>query len=340
MNDSETAIYQRLYRELFAGRSCKQIAGMLTEEHVPTPASGEKPGRRPPKGSWNWAMVSRLLQHPSAKGEVTWNGISIPGCPPIVTDLEWDKARALVESGNSRVGRPPLATMEALLRGNASCLYCGSHIWVARGGYKERLTPYYVCSRFRSANIDRERNCRRWMPVEEVDLQVKRYVRELLREKDLLSRSVNSARDVKAELQQARRELKELDKREENLARLLSKGLSSKTNEKLLAEVGAERRLVEERIRELERFKANEQERLANEEQLAKELEALRKDVEGDDFATWKRLVQLVCRELLREPFKLGLGPTGPLLVIGRNVNESLPKEPRRWDELARKLRK
>jgi hypothetical protein len=329
----EQRIAMRIVEELESGKSGFRISEDLTKEKIPTPASDETHEQREgkkkplPTGKWTSAMVLRIASSPHLKGEIVWktydpestkkvNGRKPPKknwvvqetftikCPALISEERWKKLQKLLDE-NSNAGRPALPEMKALLRRVAVCAHCGSPIYVDRSG--DSKIPSYVCSRFKSADREKEWNCRtRHGHVDEVDEKVKDVIRRWLDERDIIGRGVRRETDVRAALAQARLEVKKLEKKEGDIIDLMTEGKVTKSvASRKLDAIKAERREVQAKVTELERLKSNEAERIQSAEQMEREITALKKAVASDEFETWAKLVRLVAREALRGKFQL-----------------------------------
>lgn len=290
--EPELTTYRRLFKNYLAGKSCQKIAADLNTEGVPPPGVWWKSGRR---FTWSSGSVFTLLSHRSAVGEVTSCGQKI-ACPPIVDAPTFEKVQARLKVKNWRAGHPPATDLYAMLRGLMSCGECGSRVWVVRGGCKGRYVTYYRCGTYQST---KQAACRKCHAVERIDHEAQALLttwldRHLIRAKD--NRLVES--DAAAEAKQAKRELAALEKREENLARLLTKGLvSAGVGERQLGEIQRERREVSARLQQSELRQRQSAEESAAVKAEKRELLALRSEVTGTAHVpptSWRRLAELV----------------------------------------------
>jgi len=288
--------YRRIFADVLAGKSLHEIAQALNAEGKPTPGASWKRRTMAASTGWSAANVGYLIRHPSAVGKVTSNGEPIPGCPPVVSPEEYERACRLLNASNLRAGRPATsAGNEALLRKVAVCGECGGSIWVQRGGRKGAWSYFYVCRRFRDAE---EEGCRRWHSVRAVDEVLKR---QLIAWRDgrlpAIAGKVASVIETSApedEVKRTTAALKLLDRQEENFARLVRKmQLSERAARKQSDEITRERSELEARLATAKlRIEAREREAEASgegEKAVARVKARMRVDM---PFIDWRAAVE------------------------------------------------
>ena len=155
VEDGDTAVHvRRMFRQVAAGSSARQVALALTREGIPTPTG---------KPVWSTQTVSKLLKHPVYVGEATalrWEYVRergrprrqtqraagstvLPGVAPALVDKAVaDAAIARLPLNQRRASRNNRNPESALLRGGfVSCGYCGRSLSVR----PINGVPYYTC---------------------------------------------------------------------------------------------------------------------------------------------------------------------------------------------------
>jgi site-specific DNA recombinase len=297
LDPEKAAIYKSLFDRVLAGEGQRSIAKDLNERGIASPG-----GVR-----WSSACTSRLLKDRGAYGYVTRNGVELKGCPPIVDRATFDRVNDLLTVRGKR-GSGPKPKLEVLLRGLLECGSCGGGVMVAMStdsaGHGRKRVLRYVCTKRPLPG------CRHWHRVKVVDEAARSMILRLLEGPEARRALEHRGKpvDVAVAIKEAKEELRQLDQREEELARLLLKGLSPKVNEKLLGEVARDRRAVEARLANAKLHAQREVERAATTKDIDAELERLRRIVTRMrtwDFEPWRELAQIVSRELLQRPFRL-----------------------------------
>lgn len=281
--DERLEMGRRIFRDfLAAGASLRSVCARLNAEGVPT-ASG--------RGEWSSGHLRRFLAAQTALGRYTTHGHTF-SIPPLV-DEETFQAAAVKLKANRWQGSGPTPKHEALLRKLLVCGVCGCTMYVDKGGSGKHQHLYYLCS-------GGDSECRVYHRADKVDAEVRRRVEAWVRHPEHLlaavrSRTAEATADPEKEIRTAEAELRDLDKREEKLARLVTKGVvSERTGVSQLREIGAarkdaERRLKDSRGRAATRALATDEEK-AIEERLA----ALRADLDHASVAEWREVVALL----------------------------------------------
>ncbi len=297
-------VYRRIFREVLAGRSLVETAAALNDDEIQTPLGRE----------WTASHVGRLVRHRSAVGIVEGWG-RLFRCPAVVTEEEWKRAQEMLKRSGQRRG--PVGHHPALLRRVLVCGACGSKMWVQRGGRPGDVRSFYVCSTHRRTT---DPDCRRWHPVPIVDALVQDAIREEARQPQRIKaaharkKQGDPAAEARQAVARATRELHDVDKREERLARLATKGLlSERVASQQLAEVARLRNTAQVefnaatgRLEALERIGKDRTD-------LAAKMAKLAREIEGFDFDDW--------RAFIRAEFPPGcsirLDPDGEITLAG-----------------------
>lgn len=231
-NERRAADYRQMFALCLAGHSLAQIAAKLNAQ-----GSVSTRGK-----DWTGANVCKLLRDPAATGRYTTQGHTFQ-IPAIVDEETFRAADAKLRANNSLSGPKP--TVFALLRKLAVCGACGAPMYMQLGGGTPSRIRYYYCSA-------RDPKCLTYHRVEDVDECVTAELRRLFRDREWLARAFatlapeDQQAAAEREIREAKKLLVEIDKREERLGRLTTKGkLSGKVGDKLLEEIQRDRREAE-----------------------------------------------------------------------------------------------
>jgi DNA invertase Pin-like site-specific DNA recombinase len=223
IDEPTAAVYRRMFELCLEGESLRRIAARLTSEGSTTPLGSD----------WTPAHVSRLLREPAAKGVYVTQGVEVQ-IPAVVDAETWDAAGARLRANNHLSG--PRPRTPALLRKLLVCGECGAPMYVTKGGKEGSRRFYYYCSSGGS--------CSTYHQVAVVDDVVREAIAAFLRRPAALRSAAGRERPqddgerAEAEIADARRELRDLDRQEERVARLLRRRLiSAKVGEGQLEEV-------------------------------------------------------------------------------------------------------
>jgi DNA invertase Pin-like site-specific DNA recombinase len=282
--DSMTAdIHRRMFRDVLAGVSLHQLARNLNDEGLAAPKGG----------AWEASSLRRMIYGRPAIGHITSFGHAI-SCPAIVDEQTWRAAQAMLQRNRTRSGPP--AVHKALLRKLVTCSECGCSMHVAPGGKRGREALYYVCSRNKKRTA--EAGCRTYHRVDDVDAAFVRALQAYLDDPGRVAAAreadeVDPAADAAQETAEARDDLAELDRREENLVRLHTRGtVSEHIYERQATEIGRLRVAAEGRARaaKLRVDAARRQNESAAD--LAAVVAEVRRKMTGATFEMWRRLVE------------------------------------------------
>lgn len=274
------AIYRRMFELCLTGRTLRGIAASLNA------AGALGPSGRP----WTFARIAKLLRSPVATGAYATHGATMR-IPAIVDEPTWRAAGERLR-GNTCISGP-VAKHPALLRKLITCGECGRPLYVVNGGPSGYKRLYYACSSRGS--------CARFHRVDRVDAAVREVLERFLRRPAALLAAAerNHPEDLAAEAARsvtaAQGELRDLDRQEERIARLLRRRLlSPRVGEGQLAEVARLRAAADEELRQAEA----RQGAAAHAEEAAQEIEArvaeLRRNLGRRTFADWRELCELL----------------------------------------------
>ena len=165
IDEEAAAIVKRIFSLAAGGESCRQIAGRLNEEKIPTPAAYAKlPLGHKVKctGLWSCERISEMLQNPMYIGSMVqgktkrisyktnkciridrqnWKVVENTH-EPIVERKVFDKVAALVASRKTTRSR----TYDHVLKGIIRCHECGYPLAVVnRPNTKGEETLYFIC---------------------------------------------------------------------------------------------------------------------------------------------------------------------------------------------------
>jgi DNA invertase Pin-like site-specific DNA recombinase len=297
------ATYRRLFDLVLRGRSLRQIVEQLNGEGVTTSTG------RP----WTAGTVYNAVTAPHVAGRWRSHGAEAQ-IPPVVDEATQAAALARLKANDITGGRRDVHP--ALLRKLATCGACGSPLYTDRGGGH----TYYYCKP-RGACAGRHR-------ADVVDEAVRGAVETWLGRPGALAAAAaqdlpDDTRSAKEDAAEAARELRDLDRQEERLARLSRKGmLSAKVQASQLAEVARLRAAAERRAEDAQsRLKT-----AARRVELAGEVEErvgqLRKGLGRAGFAEWRELV-----EILFPPRSIAVWPTGRIELRGTLPLDDLGEE-------------
>ncbi len=272
------AVYRRIFRETIASVSLHKLAAKLNAEGITAPKGGP----------WEASSLRRMLRNPSAVGRMTSYGFPI-SCPPVVDEVTQRRALAALARGRTRSGPP--AKHVALLRKLATCSLCGSTMHVAMGSRPAVL--YYRCARAKGGGCE----ARTYHPVAEVDAAFLAELRRTLSDPQRVLRAALRPRpgadSAENETAEVRRELAVLERREENLVRLHTKGsVSEAVFERQSAEIARLRNAATERLAALDAVLDAVKHAREHAADLEAALTAVRKRAARAAPADWRRIVE------------------------------------------------
>jgi hypothetical protein len=164
---------------------------------------------------------------------------------------------------------------------------------VAPAGQKLHL--YYVCAQHRRPGHDR--GCGLFHPVASVDAAIRDELRPVLSDPDALVRALQRpAKRAKVEdVEDIRADLDDLTKREAKLVRLASKNLmSEEVYEQQAQEVARLREAAQARLSVAQAQVEAAQRASARVQDVEAALLEARQNITKDDFAGWRRVVELL----------------------------------------------
>jgi DNA invertase Pin-like site-specific DNA recombinase len=296
------ATYRRLFELVLRGRTLRQIVEQLNGEGVTSPRG------RP----WTAGSLYNALTAPHVAGRWRSHGAEAR-IPAVVDEATRTAALARLKANDLASGRHDVHP--ALLRKLAVCGVCGGALYTDRGGG----WTYYYCRPRCGASRHR---------ADAVDEAVRRSLEAWLRRPGALAAAAtqdlpDDRAAAAADLGDAQRELKDLDRQEERLARLARKGmLSARVQASQLAEVARLRAAAERQAAEAQ----GRLEAVARREELAGEAEAriaqLRAGLGRAGFAEWRELM-----ELLFAPRSIAIHPDGRIDLRGSLPLDDLGEE-------------
>jgi DNA invertase Pin-like site-specific DNA recombinase len=303
--------YRRMFSLCLDGLSLNEIAERLNRD-------GFAPPTRVPE--WTGSNVAKLLRDPAAKGVYTTHAVSFE-IPKIVDEETFEAVRAKLRANNSTSAKSgPRPRVFALLRGRAACGICGARIYTQRGGGTPARYVYYRCSASGETGTHRTY----YLRVDHVDAVVVAELAKFFDHKtpDMV-RTVKTHDEgtspearraaLKEEIAAAKKELRSLDVREKNTARLVTTGaVQQKTGRELLDEVKRLRVDATERIVGAESQLGAVVEQADLEAAIAAEIERFRGVVAKTPAERWRWLVERMLR-----PGDVLLFPSGEVKFFG-----------------------
>lgn len=227
--DPETApIVRRLFAEVLAGQSLRQVADGLAGDGILSPTG---------KPRWAIGVISRLLRHPAyagrgvllteRRGSQTYlrgpHTVDLPAgvIPPLITPAEQDAVIEQLDRNRARASRYSRYPELALVRGLVRCTHCGYPLRVHRDLRRpEGVVLVYRCESGHRRDTDcGTHNIR----VERVDGDVWRRVRAyLLAAAESEWQAGDEPADAGDDLAEVERAIAELARRQANLTRELA----------------------------------------------------------------------------------------------------------------------
>jgi site-specific DNA recombinase len=203
VNPATAPIVQRIFNDIAAGGSARQIALALTRESVPTPSGRNK--------AWHVSTIRGILDHPVYVGDARafrWSKskrrgkhsqrlkpvdqhVPLPNAAPaLVSSNVAAAAQAQMSLNMKQAIRNNKRPTETLLRaGYARCGYCGNCLVVSNG----KAEPYYRCN---TSNRDIHGCPPAAISTRMLDAQVWARVEEVLTNPQVIANEVARLRDV------------------------------------------------------------------------------------------------------------------------------------------------
>ena len=280
LDPKAAATYRRLFDLVLRGKTLRQIVALMNAEGVPT-AKGRE---------WSPGALFNALHARHAVGRYAAHGIAIP-IPPIVDEATQAAALARLRANDHASGRHD--PHPALLRKLLVCGVCGGAMYTDARHNKRCDGVFYYCA-------SRSPDCRRMHRVEVVDEAVRAAVDAWLRRPGALEAAAgrtdgDGAGDAQEAAEEAKRELRDLDRQEERIARLLRKRMiTERTGAKQLEEVARLRAAAERQAEDA----AARLESAARRKELAAEVEArvaaLRAGLGRARFKDWRQVMEIL----------------------------------------------
>lgn len=209
IDEPAASVVRRIFSLALSGRSCRQIASKLNEEHIPTPAAYaglpvSSPG--PYTGLWSSERISEMLQNETYIGNMVQgrsrkvsyktkkcirqppqDWIVVEGThEPLIDRETFDKVRRLVDSRKHTRSR----TYDFLLKGLIFCHECGYPLGVLnRKNAKGENVLYFVCrtyQRFTKAGVCTCHSIKEQVVTQAVVEQVREICQKYLQPEKLL----------------------------------------------------------------------------------------------------------------------------------------------------------
>jgi site-specific DNA recombinase len=292
-----------------AGETCAAVARDLAARAVPTARLSRSGKRR--TGTWSGERLWQLVTKRTYLGE--WvadkaKQLKVP-VPRIVSDELWEAAdQALRRCGLRGLNR---VKHEYVVHGVAKCGLCRAELGCASaksGAVDGRRHYYYTCTHRRRPPAGVMRCTLPMRRADDVDARVWRKIAELLTrprviEKALAKRAAaagTEAKDWQQDLRGYERKLQQLERDEVTLMdrfrrRLVSQGAMDVA----LGQMAKERALLERQVESATRQAASQEARRSETEDLAGQLEDLRRRAAHATVAEQRGIVRALATEIL-----------------------------------------
>lgn len=242
VNVEQAGVLKQMFDWCLEGHGSKAIARMLNEAGVPAPRGAV----------WQQGSVLRLLRSRTAVGEYAAMGRVTP-VPIIIDPATFEAAQSRIES-NKSTGRPATKTPR-LLAGILKCGECGTSMYAKSSGKGRHIKSVFHCGSFYSSTFAEPTCSGKRHPAEELEAVVWEGIAQMMSEPELLQKAAERASSPVAEDSWAGeeatavRELADLDRQAERLARLYRKELIPEAEaERQLEEIARSRKAAEHRL--------------------------------------------------------------------------------------------
>ncbi len=297
IDEPAASVVRRIFGMALSGRSCRQIASKLNEEHIPTPATYaglpvSRPG--PYAGLWSSERISEMLQNETYIGNMVQgrsrkvsyktkkcirqppqDWIVVEGThEPLIDQETFHKVGQLVDSRRHTRSR----TYDFLLKGLIFCHECGYPLGVLnRKNAKGENVLYFVCrtyQRFTKAGVCTCHSIKEQVVTQAVVEQVREICQKYLQPEKLLPIAQQEIAKAQAEVDH-KKESAALKAKIDNLSAQLDQVYLDKLSglldegdfQRVYRKVKADRTALEQRLFQMDRpdFSPEKQNNLARE---------------------------------------------------------------------------
>ena len=297
IDEPAASVVRRIFSLALSGRSCRQIASKLNEEHIPTPATYaglpvSRPG--PYAGLWSSERISEMLQNETYIGNMVQgrsrkvsyktkkcirqppqDWIVVEGThEPLIDQETFHKVGQLVDSRRHTRSR----TYDFLLKGLIFCHECGYPLGVLnRKNAKGENVLYFVCrtyQRFTKAGVCTCHSIKEQVVTQAVVEQVREICQKYLQPEKLLPIAQQEIAKAQAEVDH-KKESAALKAKIDNLSAQLDQVYLDKLSglldegdfQRVYRKVKADRTALEQRLFQMDRpdFSPEKQNNLARE---------------------------------------------------------------------------
>ena len=287
--DQEAAVVvRRMFGFALAGKSCREIAVILNDQGIPTPAQYANlniAAKGPHSGRWSAERVTFMLKNETyignmVQGRVRKINYKLKKCrrlppeewtivpdthEPLVSREEFEKVGMLIESRKYTRSR----THDYLLKGIIHCAQCGYPLGVIMrtlaGG---RHILYFVCRTYQRFTSYRKCTCH-CIRVETVTEAVVERVREICQQYldrkecgDIIDKETNAVNADSGREKELTRALAQIDTLTAQLDKMYADKLSGVLDDgdfrRIYLKIKDERAKLQERAKQLESAKADE----------------------------------------------------------------------------------
>ena len=297
IDEPAASVVRRIFGMALSGRSCRQIASKLNEEHIPTPATYaglpvSRPG--PYAGLWSSERISEMLQNETYIGNMVQgrsrkvsyktkkcirqppqDWIVVEGThEPLIDQETFHKVGQLVDSRRHTRSR----TYDFLLKGLIFCHECGYPLGVLnRKNAKGENVLYFVCrtyQRFTKAGVCTCHSIKEQVVTQAVVEQVREICQKYLQPEKLLPIAQQEIAKAQAKVDH-KKESAALKAKIDNLSAQLDQVYLDKLSglldegdfQRVYRKVKADRTALEQRLFQMDRpdFSPEKQNNLARE---------------------------------------------------------------------------
>lgn len=186
---------------------------------------------------------------PSDRAVIIENAI-----PPIIDADTWERVQKRMEANKHNTLNKSRRNREYLLSGLLHCGYCGAaYVGITTTNSKGYEYKFYACG-----DKYRKRNCKaKNIAADEIEPLVVALLRKSLLDNSMIEAtadailSAGSGKNSRSELGALKKELSELDSKINNLIDVLAGGLNSSAVQTRLAELEGNKKVLEQKIKEL-----------------------------------------------------------------------------------------
>ncbi len=245
-NPMTAPIVQEIYRDYANGKPMQQIVNDLNGRGLRT--IKDKP--------FTINSIRRILHNKAYTGVYHYGEVTLPDTMPVIIKQElYDKVQAVLAKNKQKGAKPENMTADGSprfwLTGKLYCGECGTTMHGASGTSKTGAKHYY----YRCKNLERHKCKKKPVKQDYIETLVIRVMTELLHDTEILTSLAVDAADYYQKyyadtgyLEGLKQQLKETEKKLNNLLRALEAGIFSETTQQRLAELEEQKKALNEAI--------------------------------------------------------------------------------------------